>query len=159
MRELLEAFRLPGESSPIGRITEVFAEHFFSYRPGELGTPVALQLANRSSFSTVEVQSQDAAYVLAYSVIMLNTDQHNPQNRVSSSAGARSDAVQPLTLGELQKRMTIEDYQRNLRGVNDGKDFSPEYLVSQCRCVGRSEKSLTPYLVRRASMIRFADGK
>jgi hypothetical protein len=28
-----------------------------------------------------------------------------------------------------QKRMTIEDYQRNLRGVNDGIDFSPEYLV------------------------------
>ena len=28
-----------------------------------------------------------------------------------------------------QKRMTIEDYQRNLRGVNDGSDFSPEYLV------------------------------
>ena len=26
--------------------------------------------------------------------------------------------------------MTIEDYQRNLRGVNDGSDFSPEYLVS-----------------------------
>ena len=25
--------------------------------------------------------------------------------------------------------MTIEDYQRNLRGVNDGSDFSPEYLV------------------------------
>jgi brefeldin A-resistance guanine nucleotide exchange factor 1 len=29
-----------------------------------------------------------------------------------------------------QKRMTIEDYQRNLRGVNDGKDFSNEYLAS-----------------------------
>jgi len=26
--------------------------------------------------------------------------------------------------------MTIEDYQRNLRGVNDGSDFSSEYLVS-----------------------------
>jgi len=25
--------------------------------------------------------------------------------------------------------MTIEDYQRNLRGVNDGANFSPEYLV------------------------------
>ena len=29
-----------------------------------------------------------------------------------------------------QKRMSIEDYQRNLRGVNDGTDFSSEYLVS-----------------------------
>ena len=26
--------------------------------------------------------------------------------------------------------MTVEDYQRNLRGVNEGTDFSPEYLVS-----------------------------
>lgn len=25
--------------------------------------------------------------------------------------------------------MTIDDYKRNLRGVNDGKDFDPEYLV------------------------------
>lgn len=26
--------------------------------------------------------------------------------------------------------MTIDDYRRNLRGVNDGADFSPEYLVA-----------------------------
>ncbi len=57
---------------------------------------------------TAEIASQDAVYVLAYSVIMLNTDLHNPQNR---------------------KRMTIEDYKRNLRGVNDGKDFDGDYLV------------------------------
>ncbi|KAL7423835.1 GDP/GTP exchange factor for ARF [Cryptotrichosporon argae] len=89
MRELLETFRLPGEAQPIARITETFAEHFFSFQPPEIA-------------------SQDAVYVLAYSVIMLNTDLHNPQNR---------------------KRMTIDDYKRNLRGVNDGKDFPPEYLA------------------------------
>lgn len=33
MRELLESFRLPGEAQPISRITETFAEHFFSFRP------------------------------------------------------------------------------------------------------------------------------
>jgi len=90
MRDLLEAFRLPGEAQPIARITEAFAEHFFSFKPAE-------------------IVDQDATYVLAYSVIMLNTDQHNPQNR---------------------KRMTIEDYQKNLRGVNSGKDFAPEYLAT-----------------------------
>lgn len=26
--------------------------------------------------------------------------------------------------------MTIDDYKRNLKGVNDGSDFSAEYLVS-----------------------------
>ncbi|WWC86203.1 uncharacterized protein L201_001076 [Kwoniella dendrophila CBS 6074] len=90
MRELLETFRLPGEAQPISRITETFAEHFFSFKPAE-------------------IVDQDAVYVLAYSVIMLNTDLHNPQNR---------------------KRMTIEDYRKNLRGVNGGKDFDPEYLAS-----------------------------
>lgn len=35
MRELLESFRLPGEAQPIARITETFAEHFFSFGPRE----------------------------------------------------------------------------------------------------------------------------
>jgi len=88
LRELLETFRLPGESQQIARITEVFA---------------AVYVAAGAH----DVKTEDAAYVLSYSVIMLNTDQHNPQNR---------------------KKMTLEDYKRNLRGVNDGEDFSGEYL-------------------------------
>ncbi|KAI0781091.1 Sec7-domain-containing protein [Trametes elegans] len=88
MREMLETFRLPGESQQINRITETFAEVYFSTEPAE-------------------VKSQDAVYVLAYSIIMLNTDLHNPQ---------------------IRKRMSLEDYMRNLKGVNDGSDFSSEYL-------------------------------
>ena len=96
MRQLLETFRLPGESQQISRITETFAEVYFATKPAE-------------------IKSTDATYVLAYSVIMLNTDQYNPQNR---------------------KRMTFDDYKRNLRGVNDGSDFSAEYLVSIPHLVG-----------------------
>ncbi|CAD6913734.1 unnamed protein product [Tilletia controversa] len=88
LRELLETFRLPGESQQISRITETFAKIFFSHKPPEIA-------------------SEDATYVLSYSVIMLNTDQHNPQNK---------------------RKMQVEDYRRNLRGVNEGKDFDPEYL-------------------------------
>ncbi|KAG6819604.1 hypothetical protein H0H93_010328 [Arthromyces matolae] len=88
LRELLESFRLPGEAQQIARITEMFASAYFASGPEE-------------------IKSEDAVYVLAYSVIMLNTDLHNPQVR---------------------KRMTIEDYQRNLRQVNDGENFSPEFL-------------------------------
>ncbi|KIK45792.1 hypothetical protein CY34DRAFT_801092 [Suillus luteus UH-Slu-Lm8-n1] len=90
MREMLETFRLPGESQQINRITETFASIYFASGPAEIKT-------------------EDAVYVLAYSVIMLNTDLHNPQ---------------------IRKRMTIEDYQRNLRGVNGGANFSSEYLQS-----------------------------
>ncbi|KAL0063281.1 GDP/GTP exchange factor for ARF [Marasmius tenuissimus] len=88
MRELLETFRLPGESQQIDRITYTFASAYFAAGPAE-------------------IKDEDAVYVLAFSIIMLNTDLHNPQVR---------------------KRMTIEDYQRNLRGVNGGEDFTVEFL-------------------------------
>lgn len=51
MRELLETFRLPGESQPISRITEVFAEQLFSTSPRKLGVPplrLKLTLQRRS---------------------------------------------------------------------------------------------------------------
>ena len=35
MRELLEAFRLPGEAQQIARITETFASTYFASGPGE----------------------------------------------------------------------------------------------------------------------------
>lgn len=38
-----------------------------------------------------------------------------------------------------QKRMTIEDYRRNLRGVNDGKDFDPAYLAGIHESLKRRE--------------------
>ncbi|KAG9318241.1 hypothetical protein JVU11DRAFT_322 [Chiua virens] len=88
MREMLESLRLPGESQQIDRIAETFASSYFASKPAEIKT-------------------QDAVYVLAYSIIMLNTDLHNPQ---------------------IRKRMTIEDYQRNLRGQNGGENFTPEFL-------------------------------
>lgn len=52
---------------------------------------------------------KDAAYVLAYSVIMLNTDLHNPQ---------------------VKKRMSKEDFIKNNRGINDNKDLDREFLES-----------------------------
>ncbi|RDL30365.1 Uncharacterized protein BP5553_10243 [Venustampulla echinocandica] len=91
LRELLEAFRLPGESALIERIITVFSEHYY-----ETADPEA-------------IADKDAIYVLTYAVIMLNTDQHNPN-------------VRP------QDRMKYENFARNLRGVNGGKDFDTEYL-------------------------------
>jgi hypothetical protein len=47
--------------------------------------------------------------------------------------------------------MTIEDYQRNLRGVNGGANFSPEYLVGNhplldiCVLNSHSKTSMTQY--------------
>lgn len=47
------------------------------------------------------------AYVLAYSVIMLNTDQHNPT---------------------VKKRMTVDDFVRNNRGIDDERDLARPFL-------------------------------
>lgn len=99
MREMLETFRLPGESQQIARITETFAKIYFASKPEE-------------------IKSEDAVYVLSYSVIMLNTDLHNPQNK---------------------RRMKVEDYRRNLRGVNDNTDFDEEYLGSIYDSIRRRE--------------------
>lgn len=59
-RLFLTGFRLPGEAQKIDRLMEKFAEQYLSCNP--------------EAFKTADV-----AYVLAYSVIMLNTDAHNPQ--------------------------------------------------------------------------------
>jgi brefeldin A-resistance guanine nucleotide exchange factor 1 len=91
LRQLLHAFRLPGESALIERIVTDFSEQYFTKAKPE------------------GLASKDAIFVLTYAVIMLNTDQHNPNMKGN-------------------KRMQLEDFAKNLRGVNDGKDFEPEYL-------------------------------
>lgn len=59
IRLFLSGFRLPGEAQKIDRLMEKFAQRYCKCTP--------------QAFS-----SADTAYVLAYSVIMLNTDAHNP---------------------------------------------------------------------------------
>lgn len=91
LRELLEAFRLPGESPLIERIVTSFSGKYCSQ-----STPEG-------------VADKDAVYILTYAIIMLNTDQHNPNLKS-------------------QNRMSYNDFARNLRGVNGGQDFAPKYL-------------------------------
>ncbi|MGG6496989.1 UNVERIFIED_CONTAM: Sec7 domain-containing protein, partial [Bacteroidetes bacterium 56_B9] len=56
-----------------------------------------------------QIIDTDAAFVLTYAIIMLNTDQYNPNVKATN-------------------RMKFEDFQRNLRGVNGGKNFDEEFL-------------------------------
>lgn len=91
LRQLLNTFRLPGESALIERIINIFSEQYIKMAKPE------------------GIAHQDAIYVLTYAVIMLNTDQHNPNLKSA-------------------KRMQYEDFAKNLRGVNDGKDFEQDYL-------------------------------
>ncbi|KAL0579530.1 guanine nucleotide exchange protein for ADP-robosylation factor [Marasmius crinis-equi] len=89
LRLFLQSFRLPGEAQKIDRFVLKFAERYIA---GNSQTPFA---------------NADAAYVLSYSVILLNTDAHNPQ---------------------IKKRMTKPDFLKNNRGINDGADLPEEFL-------------------------------
>uniref|UniRef100_A0A8C5WLS2 Golgi-specific brefeldin A-resistance guanine nucleotide exchange factor 1 n=1 Tax=Leptobrachium leishanense TaxID=445787 RepID=A0A8C5WLS2_9ANUR len=52
----------------------------------------------------------DACFALSYAVIMLNTDQHNHNVRKQNVP------------------MTLEEFRKNLKGVNGGKDFDQDML-------------------------------
>lgn len=89
LRFFLQSFRLPGESQKIDRFMLKFAERYLTNNPGSF-------------------KSADAPYVLAYSVILLNTDLHSSKFK--------------------GRRMTKEDFINNNRGINDNSDLPPEYL-------------------------------
>ncbi len=59
LRAFLLPFRLPGEAQKIDRLMEAFAERYVRDNPAAF-------------------RNADAAYVLSFAVIMLNTDAHNP---------------------------------------------------------------------------------
>ncbi|PON75206.1 Coatomer beta subunit [Parasponia andersonii] len=104
IRFFLRGFRLPGEAQKIDRIMEKFAERYCKCNP--------------NSFT-----SADTAYVLAYSVILLNTDAHNSM---------------------VKDKMTKADFIRNNRGIDDGKDLPEEYLGSLYDQIVKHEIKMKP---------------
>ncbi|OUM56684.1 hypothetical protein PIROE2DRAFT_49309, partial [Piromyces sp. E2] len=88
LRVFLQSFRLPGEAQKIDRFMLKFAERYLKGNP--------------QTFT-----SADTAYVLAYSVVMLNTDLHNDQ---------------------VKNRMTKAEFVKNNRGIDEGKDLPKDFL-------------------------------
>ena len=73
-------YRLPGEAALISTLVEQFAAHWIKS-------------------NSDPIVDADAAYVVSYAVIMLNTDQHNKNHN--------------------NVPMTAEQFKRNLRGKSD----------------------------------------
>lgn len=65
--------------------------------------------------------SSDACFALAYAVIMLNTDQHNHNVRKQNVP------------------MTLEEFRKNLKGVNGGKDFEQDILEDMYHAIKNDE--------------------
>ncbi|XP_062989290.1 Golgi-specific brefeldin A-resistance guanine nucleotide exchange factor 1 isoform X3 [Elgaria multicarinata webbii] len=65
--------------------------------------------------------NSDACFALAYAVIMLNTDQHNHNVRKQNVP------------------MTLEEFRKNLKGVNGGKDFEQDMLEDVYHAIKNEE--------------------
>lgn len=99
LRSFLQHFRLPGESQVIDRFMLKFAEKYVNDNPKVFA-------------------NADTVYVLSYSVILLNTDQHSAQ---------------------VKKRMTLDDFIKNNKGIDDGKDLDPKFLEEVYKDIQNNE--------------------
>eukprot|EP00298_Acanthocystis_sp_HF-20_P009171 c1814_g1_i1.p1 GENE.c1814_g1_i1~~c1814_g1_i1.p1 ORF type:complete len:357 (-),score=126.54 c1814_g1_i1:47-1117(-) len=89
LRVFLSGFQLLGEAQIIDRIMDCFAQQFASCNPeGNL--------------------NETTAAVMAFAIIMLNTDLHS---------------------GKLKQQMTPAAFIKNFRGVDSGKDFPKAFLL------------------------------
>ncbi|XP_028398084.1 IQ motif and SEC7 domain-containing protein 1-like isoform X2 [Dendronephthya gigantea] len=89
LRHFQTFFRMPGEAQKIERIVEEFANVYVEANPGKIS------------------DTPDTILVLAFAIIMLNTDLHSPN---------------------VKRKMSKEQFIRNLRGTNDGEDIPSELL-------------------------------
>lgn len=108
------------------RIDEALRELLTSFRlPGESALIERIVNVFVDKFLASDISDgiadQDAGFVLTYAIIMLNTDLYNPNVK------------------KTQKRMTVEDFGRNLRGCNAGKDFDQDYLQDIYDAINQNE--------------------
>jgi hypothetical protein len=109
LRMFLAAFRLPGEAQQIDRILQAFSDSC-----GQ----ICEESAHGSTrlFSDDPKRASDAAYLLSFSIIMLNTDLHNDNIREDRKM-SKADFVK-----------NNSDYGQDI--TEKGKEFPREYLES-----------------------------
>ncbi|XP_071808203.1 Golgi-specific brefeldin A-resistance guanine nucleotide exchange factor 1-like isoform X2 [Asterias amurensis] len=106
LRMYLEAFRLPGEAPVIQHLMEHFSDYWHT--------------SNNLPFATT-----DAAFTLAYAVIMLNVDQHNHNAKKQNIP------------------MNVDQFKRNLSKVNGDADFEAAMLEEIFTAI-KSEEIVMP---------------
>ena len=105
LRILLTKFRLPGESQQIERIVEAFSKRYVKSQ--QYTEPIY----ENSEEHTSQIQPDfDSVFVLSYSIIMLNTDLHNPQ---------------------VKEHMSFEDYSNNLKGCYNSHHDYPIWFLTK----------------------------
>ncbi|KAK2724301.1 IQ motif and SEC7 domain-containing protein 1-like isoform X3 [Artemia franciscana] len=104
LRKFQTYFRMPGEAQKIERLMEVFGQKYCYCNPDVVG----------------KLRNPDTVFILAFAIIMLNTDLHTPN-------------LKP------ERRMKLEDFIKNVRGVDDGADVDKELLKGIYERVRESE--------------------
>ncbi|EFO26104.1 loner ISO1 [Loa loa] len=94
LRHTLSFFRLPGEAQKIERIMQVFSAHYAVCNPDKAAL----------------FHSADTIFILAFAIVMLNTDLHSPNIKPSL-------------------KMKVGDFINNLRGIDAGYDIDRALLV------------------------------
>ena len=87
---------MPGEAQKIERLMEIFSHRYVICNPDLVG-------GGGGGGAAGKLNSADSVFILAFAIILLNTDLHTPN-------------LKP------EKRMKVEDFVRNLRGIDDGSD-------------------------------------
>ncbi|KAH9495295.1 IQ motif and S7 domain-containing protein 1 [Bulinus truncatus] len=87
-------FRMPGEAQKIERLMEAFAERYCECNPDQVKN----------------FKNPDTVFLLAFAIIMLNTDLHNPSVKA-------------------ERKMKLEDFIKNMRGIDDGEDIDRDILT------------------------------
>jgi len=88
LRQFLWSFRLPGEAQQIDRVMSVFALHYWEQNVGVFS-------------------SSDSVYILAFSIIMLNTALHNKN---------------------VKTKISIDQFVKQNKGIDGGNDLPKEML-------------------------------
>lgn len=94
LRKFQGFFRMPGEAQKIERLMEVFSHRYGVCNPDVVG----------------KLRSPDTIFVLAFAIIMLNTDLHTPNLKAD-------------------RRMKCDDFIKNLRGIDDCTDIDKSILM------------------------------
>ncbi|CAK8677657.1 unnamed protein product [Clavelina lepadiformis] len=89
LRTFQAQIKVQGEAQKVERLVEAFSQRYCTCNPKLIDS----------------LQNPDSIFILAFAIIMLNTDLHSPNMKH-------------------EKRMTEEDFIKNLRGVDNGDDLS-----------------------------------
>ena len=124
LRKFMSTFRIPGEAQQIDRLTECFAKRFIELNPNFGGQKIEKKV--------------DCVTIIAFAIIMLNTDAHNPMVDVKMRM-SREDFLN-MALDTPETRGLDEEM---IRGVYDRVTKEEIILSADKRAIAETAPSST----------------